>query len=114
MVGIQRDHVSPSAFARPAVCRALARHAGPAACGRSLHDSGALGIAWRLGEDGCLTGPRGRRHHAYADRPERASALAVLFELARGVGQRRSDAVSARACRALADPGPTDTPLIIP
>ena len=40
-------------------------------------------------------GREARRHHAHADRPERSSAVAVLFELARRVGQRQGHAVPA-------------------
>ena len=80
--------VPASVVGRHPAGRPLARHAAARAARRSLHAARALGRHRRVGADGRLARPRSRRHHAHADRTERPPALAVLRELARGVGQR--------------------------
>ena len=49
-----------------------------------------------VGADDRVSRSRKRRDHAHADRPERPPTLTVLLELTSGMGQWRTDAISAR------------------
>ena len=99
---VQRHALPASAVGGSALRWPLARHATAAGRRRPLH-ADALGFERRVGANDRVAGARGEGHHAHADRPERAPAVAVLRELARGVGQGESRRRFCRGDRTHAD-----------
>ena len=92
------QHHARAAPAQPgrAVARALARHAAHPAARRLAHAALPEPARGRLGTDGRLARPRGRRLLPHAGRPERPSALGALRRRAPGVGHGRGDTLPAR------------------
>src|SRR5215203_89697 len=99
---MEQDALPTPPVGRDPVPLTVAGHAGTGAPGRSLHAQYALGAERAIRADDRLARPGSRRDHAHTRRTERPPLVAVLPELAPGVGQWGADAADARKTRALA------------
>src|SRR6185312_5836267 len=95
-LGGAQHHPNPASLepARP-FPRPLAGHAGPSTPRRRGHAPRPGPRPWRLGAAGGLARARGDGNLPHAGRAERAPALALLPEWARGVGRRPADTLPA-------------------